>query len=71
MLFGGWPSRAPGFAVGYVGFRDQIGGRRFGLLRVNRHDADGPIEMPASTASARLPLAFIMCPPSVGLSTHP
>src|SRR5690348_3877914 len=30
-----------GGAVGYVGFRDQIGGRRFGLLRVNRHDAHG------------------------------
>jgi hypothetical protein len=29
-------------AVGYVGFCDQIGGRRFGLLRVNRHDAHCP-----------------------------
>ena len=29
------------------------------------------IHEPASTASARLPFVFIMCPPSVGLSTHP
>src|SRR5215470_4715993 len=31
-----------GGAVGYLGFRDEISGRRFGLLRVNRHDAHCP-----------------------------
>jgi hypothetical protein len=30
-----------------------------------------PVEMPASTASARLPFAFMTCPPSVGFVHTP